>query len=247
VSRARRTQAATLAAAAALAAMVACPAPARATVSCPVPVGVSPSVGAIDGRARLDWIDARLGRTAHRAKVWTWGWGVGIGVATVGNLVPLLFVKPEDRIDWYVAAGTTVIGVVPLLIAPLDVVGDSRALRVRVDALDHGPAPPTDAQICRELALAETMLARDAKNQQDGQRWWVHVGNVVLNAGVGLFLGIGYHHWLGGAINFGTGVVIGEAIILTQPTGTIEDHHRYTTGALDLGAPQVGLGYTGRF
>jgi hypothetical protein len=52
--------------------------------------------------------------------------------------VPLFFVAPQDRIDWYVGAGTTIVGIVPLLIAPLDVVEDARLLRARLDARGAG-------------------------------------------------------------------------------------------------------------
>jgi hypothetical protein len=176
---------------------------------------------------RLSWIDSHLSSTAHRARVWTWGWGIGISVATVGNLVPLAFVDKSERIDWYVGAGTTVIGLVPLLIAPLNVVDDARSLHATL------AAESSTANVCRLLADAESKLVRDAKNQADGQRWWLHVGNVVLNFGVGLFLGLGYHHWGTGAWNAFGGSAIGEAIILTQPTGTIEDLRRYREGAFD--------------
>jgi hypothetical protein len=60
------------------------------------------------------------------------------------------------------------------------------------------------------------------------------VGNVLLNTGVGLFLALGYHHWGAGAWNAFGGSAIGEAIILTQPTGTITDLRRYREGALDV-------------
>jgi hypothetical protein len=175
----------------------------------------------------LNWIDTHLSATAHRARVWTWGWGIGISVATVGNLAPLPFVAKADRIDWYVGAGTTIIGIVPLLIAPLDVVDDARKLHAQV------AAEASADSVCRLLAGAEQSLVRDAKNQADGQRWWLHVGNVLLNTGVGLFLGLGYHHWGAGAWNAFGGSAIGEAIILTQPTGTITDLRRYRAAALD--------------
>ena len=51
--------------------------------------------------------------------------------------------------------------------------------------------------------------------------------------GVGLFLGLGYPHWGAGAWNAFGGSAIGEAIILTQPTGTIQDLRRYRKAALD--------------
>ena len=148
----------------------------------------------------------------------------------------------EDRVDWYVGAGTTAIGVVPLLIAPLDVVEDAHVLHAGILA-----APPGD-DVCRRLADAETRLARDARNQEDGQRWWLHVANVALNTGVGLFLGLGYHHWGAGILNMVTGVIIGELIIYTQPTETIEDLRRYQQGA--LGTEKLSLlsvSWGGRF
>ena len=141
--------------------------------------------------------------------------------------MPIPFVAKEDRVDWYVGAGTTIVGIVPLVIAPLDVVDDARGLRARLDGA--GPAP----DVCSLLADAETRLVRDAQNQSDGQRWWLHVGNVLLNSGVGLFLALGYHHWGAGAFNAVFGSAIGEAIILTQPTGTISDLERYRRAALD--------------
>jgi hypothetical protein len=201
-------------------------APARAETRCPAGAGGTAALAAIDPELRLQFIDRRLGRTAHRAQVWTWGWGIGIGVGTVGNLIPLAFVAPQDRIDWYVGAATTAVGVLPLAIAPLDVVGDSRALRGRLAAR----APGDD--VCALLADAETKLVRDAQNQADGQRWWLHAGNVLLNTGVGLFLALGYRHWAAGAFNAIFGTAIGEAIILTQPTSSIDDLRAYRSGQM---------------
>jgi hypothetical protein len=151
-------------------------------------------------------------------------------VGTVANLAPLTFVAPDQRIDWYVGAGSTLIGIVPLVIAPLDVVGDSAALRPKVAAADP------NGDLCPLLAEAEGTLVRDAKNQADGRRWWMHVANVALNTGVGLFLGLGYNHWLAGAFNTVTGTAIGEAIIFTQPTSSIDDLASYRSGSLP-GAP----------
>jgi len=130
---------------------------------------------------------------------------------------------------------------VPLLIAPLDVIGDSRALRARL-----GARSPTD-DVCALLADAESKLVRDAQNQSDGQRWWLHVGNVVLNTGVGLFLGLGYHHWTAGAFNAVFGSAIGEAIILTQPTSTIDDLRTYQAGTLGPSAKPIALVYNATF
>jgi hypothetical protein len=201
-------------------------APTRAA-SCPPGLGGGATIGQVDPEIRLAWIDQHLGRTAHRARIWTWGWGIGIGASAVGDLIPVAFVAPENRIDWYTGAVTSVIGVVPLLVAPLDVIQDSRELRARLDA-----RIATD-DVCRLLADAETRLARAAANQAAGRRWWLHAGNLALNAGVGLFLGLGYHHWAAGAWNGIAGAAIGEAIILTQPTSSIDDLRSYRAGTIE--------------
>jgi hypothetical protein len=216
--------------------------PVAAAQRCPAPAPVLSATSAaleeIDPAQRLAWINAHLSTTARRARLWTWGWGAGLVAATVANAVPLAFVSADQRIDWYVGAGTTVIGIVPLLIAPLDVIADARVLHQQVAARAQraNDSDDANADVCRLLADAETRLLRDATNQADGQRWWLHVGNVVLNTGVGLFLGLGYHHWGAGALNAISGSAIGEAIILTQPTGSIDDLNVYRSGAL-AGAP----------
>jgi hypothetical protein len=199
-------------------------------------------LAALDPEVRLRFIDGELARSADRARVWIWGWGIALGVGTLGNLAPVPFVKADQRIDWYTGAVTTGVGIVPLLIAPPDVIADSRALRARLGA--RGAA--TDA--CALLADAETRLVRDAKNQADGRRWWVHAGNVVLNAGVGLFLIVGFHHWTAGILNAVSGAAIGEVIIFTQPTGAIDGLRRYREGALDGGAaPPTSVSFARAF
>jgi hypothetical protein len=197
-----------------------------ASETCASPRDAAASLATIDAQQRLAWIDAHLSTTAHRARLWTWGWSAGLMVATAANLAPLAFVSADQRIDWYVGAGTTVIGIVPLLIAPLDVVADADQLR-RAIAVHSSPDGT-----CALLADAEARLAKDAASQSDGRRWWLHVGNVLLNSGVGLFLGLGFHHWGAGVLNAISGSLIGEAIILTQPTGSIHDFAAYRAGKI---------------
>jgi len=205
------------------------PRTAAAATPCPAGADGGEALAALDGELRLRWIDSRLTTTAQHARLWTWGWGIGIVGGTLANLVPLPFVAKQDRIDWYVGAGTTIVGIVPLLIAPLDVVQDARELHARVAGSDRTTSP---SGVCALLADAETRLVRDAQNQADGQRWWLHVGNVLLNSGVGLFLALGYHHYGAGVFNAVFGSAIGEAIILTQPTGSIDDLATYRRAAL---------------
>lgn len=202
---------------------------ARADTRCPAPEGAGEVVAATDGRVRLEWIDERLSREAHRMSWWNWGWAAGIGASGVGTLVAVPFVAPENRVDYYTGAALAGIGVIPFLVAPPDVIHDGRELHAMLVA---GP-PGTDVEVCRMLADAEARLVRDARNERLLSGWWSHAANLALNAGAFLFLGFGYHHWESGAINGAAGFVIGETVIFTQPRGTMNDWARYQRG--DIG------------
>jgi hypothetical protein len=205
------------------------PAIARAQIHCRAPEGAAPLLGATDGRLRLEWIDQRLSREAHRMSRWNYGWAIGIGASGVGSLIPVPFVAPEDRVDYYTGAVLAAVGVLPFLLAPPDVIHDGRELHARLRDFP----PSTDADVCELLGDAERRLVDDARNEHLLSGWWAHAANVAINTGAFLFLGLGYHHWLSATITGASGVIIGEAVIFTQPTGTIDDLARYQRG--DLG------------
>jgi hypothetical protein len=234
----RRRRATMLAAVAAIATLAI---PTRARACCPATTAVGTSrVETLDAERRLAWIDGELERSAHRGHLWLWSWEILLGVGTVGNLVPVPFVKADERIDWYTGAVTTGVGIVPLLVDPPKVIADARDLHARLAAREG-----TD--VCALLADAETRLVRDALDQTDLRHWWVHAGNVVLNAGVGLFLIFGFHHWTAGILNAVGGAAVGEAIILTQPTGAIDSLRRYREGVLDDGAAPTSVSFARTF
>lgn len=205
------------------------PSIARAETRCRTPDGAVPALAATDGRLRLAWIDQRLSHEAHRMSYWNYGWAIGIGASGVGSLIPVPFVDPDDRVDYYTGAVLAAVGVLPFLLAPPDVIHDGPELHARLRDFP----PNTDAQVCEMLGDAERRLLDDAHNERLLSGWWAHAANVAINTGAFLFLGLGYHHWLSAAITGGSGVVIGEAVILTQPTGSIDDLARYQRG--DLG------------
>ena len=202
---------------------------AGAETRCPKPTGAEPALAATDGRARLEWIDRHLSHEARRMSYWNWGWALGIGASGVGSLIPVPFVAPENRVDYYTGAVLAGLGVLPFVLAPPDVIRDGRELHAHlaVTPLD------TDAEVCLMLVDAERRLVNDARDERLLSGWWSHAANVAINTGAFLFLGLGYHHWLSGAITGGVGVVIGEAVILTQPVQNIDDLARYQRG--DLG------------
>ena len=207
------------------------PAAARAQTHCRGPVGAERALAATDGRVRLEWINQRLSHEAHRMSRWNYGWALGIGATGVGSLIAVPFVAPEDRVDYYTGAVLAAAGVLPFLLAPPDVIHDGRELQAMLVA----SPPGTNDEVCAMLADAEERLVRDARNERLLSGWWSHAANVAINTGALLFLGLGYHHWLSGTITGVAGVIIGEAVIFSQPTGTIDDLARYQRGDL---APQ---------
>jgi len=212
--------------------MLAQAAQARAT-TCAPPPNADARVGQIDGRDRLHWIERRMDHEASRVRLWSRVWGIGIGAAGVASLAAVPFVAPGDRVDWYTGAVSAAVGVVPFLLSPLTVTRDAPRLSATVAALPPGD---DDARVCATLADAERKLAASADNERWQRGWWTHAGNIAFNTGVLLFLGLGYHHWVSGIINGASGVAVGEAIILTQPTGSISDLRAYERGDLSVAA-----------
>lgn len=213
-----------LVSAAALAAAVAALPTPRATAGCPIPDAAAPALAAVDPGRRLTFIDARLTSAEHDARIWTYGWGIGFAAAGLGSLAAVPFVAPQNRVDYYTGAVSAGVGVATLIIVPPEVLDAAPALRAEIARSPPGAAP------CALLGAAEDHLVRVARDEERQGAWYVHLGNVVFNVGVGLFLGLGYHHWAAGAINAGVGTAVGEALILTRPTAAIDDLAAYRAG-----------------
>jgi len=206
------------------------PASARAQVRCPVPEAGSPALHDVEPARRLAWIDGHLSRVEKNARLWTFGWGGGIAAAGLGSLAAVPFVARESRVDWYTGAVSAGVGVAAFVIAPPALLHDAPALRADI-ARRRSDTDAADTDVCPLLAAAEARLVRDARDEERQGRWYVHVGNLVFNAGLGLFLGLGYQHWSAGVVNALAGAAVGEAIIFTRPTATIGDLGDYLRGA----------------
>lgn len=203
-------------------------------IPCPAMHEGLPALAQLDSEVRLRFIQDHLRAQAHHARVWTGGWAIGYAASSAAQLMLAPLGPPSERVDHYVGAGTSAVGFVLLLAKPLHVMADSPALDARVVAAG------ADANSCAVLSEAEVLLVADAHDEAFGKSWLVHAGNAIFNAGSGLLLGLGFHHWAIGAIGAAFGEVVGEVMILTQPGGLVDDERHYRAGDLgDLKAAEL--------
>jgi hypothetical protein len=192
-----------------------------------IPGGVE-SLGHVDAVDRLHFIQGELRHAARRARMWTWGWVMGLGVLSGAQLALLPGYPESKHVDLYVGSGTAFVGMLGVMELPMKVMGDQRRLDAEVKNA------PATADPCALLADAERLLLRDAKDEAPKSRILIHVGNILINTGAGLILGLAFHHWTAAFINGVAGIAIGEALVLTRPMGAVDSLTRYRLG--DLGA-----------
>ncbi len=204
--------------------------PALAAPPCPAIAGGDARLAAQDPEARLAFIRARLAHDARKAMQWALGFGTTYAVFTGGVLVAAPFARDRASLpDFYVNAGAGLIGFGLLAVSPLRVIDDQLALEATISA-------GTTTDRCQLLALAESYLIRDARNEAFGRGWLIHSGNILVGVGALLVLGLGYDRW-GSGIGNGLGsIAVGELMILTQPHGLDRDLRAYRSG--DLRGPQ---------
>ena len=149
---------------------------------------------------------------AHRGRVWGVGWAMANGALLVGSVSAIPFFDHDQQIDLAFGAGTSAIGVVSTLASPVTWL--------------H-PYDDCDA--------VERELSRAADAQAFGKSWLAHTGNVLINGGAGLALGLGWDHWRSAAIQGGVGILVGELMIYTQPDGAVQLAVSPTAGGAIIG------------
>lgn len=217
---------------------------------CARPEGASEQgVAAMDARARLAFMAKLFDEESAAAKRWTFGWGGGYALLTAAQLAAMPFFSREEQPDWYWGAASSVVGVAFTLLGPLEV-------------LEAGPryaqraATVSDEETCSLIAEGERMLREGADSEDMSRAWYIHLGNVAFGAGMFLLLGLGYQHWVSGAINGAVSVAIGELTIFTMPNQLISGWKRYRDGDGSKATPVSfmvvptagpGLGFVMRF
>jgi len=196
---------------------------------CPAPPD-APAVGPLDAQARLDYLAHTFDREVRDTDIWSWSWGsvYTAGAAAQGVGVALSH-DHGTRIDLTVGWISTGVGALTLLGLPLQLTLPLRAAR------GHW----SDPDRCATLLHAEQVLAKVESDQALATGIFAHIGNVAVNVGIALILGLGYGRWPSAAISGGVGIAIGELNTFTQPHHLREALERYRAGQLEAPAPAL--------
>jgi hypothetical protein len=196
---------------------------------CAVIEGGAPALGEVDAAERLAFLRRGLADAAHRARIWSWTFGISYGALAALQLAVSPAFSSDDRPNYWIGGSAAALGVLVVLVMPLKVMRDHRWLEARIERAPPGEDP------CAPLADAERLLLRDARSERFGRAWYIHVGNLLFNIGIGLTLSLAFQHYAVGSTTAIIGATVGEIQINTQPKGSVELLDRYRAG--NLGPP----------
>lgn len=187
-----------------------------------------PELAGIDPEVRLRFLSDTFHREIRDVDIWSWTWGSIYAAAAVAQAA-ILPVESNSgtRTGLAVGAISAGAGSVFLYVLPLQITLPLRSTS----------AAWNDPDRCHLLARAETTLVDGARHQAFSNGIVPHIGNVLVNAGIALILGLGYHQWTSAAISAGVGLAIGETNAFTQPHHLPSALARYRSGAF-AAAPQ---------
>jgi hypothetical protein len=188
------------------------------------------TVATVDSQERLDYLARAFDREVREIDAWSWIWGTTYTVGAIPQGVGLAYTHDHGtRIDLTVGTISTAFGAVTLYLLPLQLTLPLRSARRHWN--DRDP--------CATLARAERTLVSVDKDEALANGIVAHLGNVAINVGIALILGLGYGRWSSAALNGGIGVAVGEANAFTQPHHLRDVLERYRSGRFDRTSPRL--------
>ena len=158
-------------------------------------------------------IEALLRDQAQRARTYRYVWtGINAGLA-VGSFGLMPLVAHDKREDYAVSGIASLLGTVTTFAFPLHVERDDPELA----ALQT--LPPA----ARQKKLSE-LLRDGARDEHSRVTWPWHLFNLGASALTGSIIAFGFGHTRAGLQTGIAGFLLGEAQILTQPTGLVGAH-----------------------
>ena len=202
-------------------------------VECPAPEW-APAVATIDAGVRLEYLTRAFDREVRDIDTWSWTWGgIYAGAAIAQGTALVLIKNPATRTDLAVGTIAAGFGALSLTLLPLKLTLPMRS------ASSAAKQPRVGEDPCLALAGAERTLVAVEKNQALSTGIVGHIGNVAVNLGLALILGLGYGHWVAAALSGGIGLAVGETNAFTQPHHLAEVIEQYRSGGLDPTPPKV--------
>jgi hypothetical protein len=190
---------------------------------CPAPPH-GPALATVDSQVRIDFLKRSFDREIHDVDEWSSIWGtVYAGGAVLQGVGRFETNDPGKHIDLTVGALSTAFGAVTLYTLPLQITVPLRRARLHL----------SDPDTCRALARAESTLVSAESDQALGTGIFAHLGNVAVNIGIALILGLGYGRWPSAALSAGVGIAVGEANAFTQPHHLRDVLERYRSARFD--------------
>src|SRR5260221_833570 len=154
-------------------------APAARAVECAPMAGGGDALARVDGARRLGFLRERLALDARRVRVWAWSWTAAYSIGAVGNFAWAAASDRAGRIDHVATAGSTLVGLVTLVVTPRKILRDQRWLESRIER---------GGDVCALVAEGERLLARDAADEERGRSTRLQAASYAFNIGVGLLL-----------------------------------------------------------
>lgn len=195
-------------------------------VECPTANGTkAEGVGAQSGEDRLRFLSGVFEKESVAMNRWTAVFAGGFAALSVGQLGISAAVDQETRPDYYWGALSSAVGATTVLLSAPKATREAAAFRLRAQNA-------TPEETCSLVAEGEEMLKQGAKGEAFGTAWYAHVANVLFNAAFGAIYLFAYDHVRTAVINTAVGLVLGESMILFQPTGLVTGLEQYRTGAV---------------
>lgn len=215
-----------------VATLIASTSAARAQVQCPAMDGASAALERASTAERLDFIRTRLRAERRSMRKWKLAWSLtiaGIGLTQLGLALiwedevdlKVITLDEDYDIDFYAGAIRSVIGSSSMWLFP----------KPRIYLA------PSSGDDCEALAAAEKALQKSASSTKAGRGFIKHAGVVALNLAYILTIGLAFDRWQSAILGGAGGVVVGEIIIYTQPTGAVDALADYRAGDLGTAAP----------
>jgi hypothetical protein len=200
--------------------LVAAPAFASEVGTCPLPAGASPELAAYEDSVRYSFLRDRIHQSATHAAIYMGGWATAYAATAVTQFVLIPSSDDESKKDRILGGSAAALGMLFALVPPRILVED---IRLR-GAESIG--------VCGDIARAEAALDASIRDEDFANGPLMHAGNFLFNMGLGVILGLGFHHIDVAIITVTSGIVIGEVQFYTRPHTSRSDLEDYLAGDL---------------